>query len=80
MVGMKRRGAGPVALSLLALLVLTAAVLAFPTGAAHAGGSGSSTVGFSIRPCIRICPDGEVQSNVPVIALRDGATITVVAR
>ncbi len=79
MVCTKGRVARPVVLSLLALLALAAAVLAFSAGAAHAAGSGSSTVEFSIRPCIRICPDGEVQSNVPVIALRDGATITVVA-
>ncbi len=72
--------AGIFVMSLTGLLAASLIIPVLMLGTAQAAGSGSVEVKFSIQPCIRISADGEVQSNMPVIVLRDSEGIIAVNR
>jgi uncharacterized protein (DUF58 family) len=65
------------ALVVLALLMMLAAMAA--AGApALAGSSAGVTVKVSVRPCVRVLPDGTVRSNVPVARAVEPGMLTVI--
>lgn len=64
----------------LLILLLSAALLlalpAFPSAAA-----GEVTVKVSIAPCVRVCADGTLQSNIPAVTRQEvGFLLTVTPR